>query len=70
MPRTTASRDDVVVGHTIPSTTADLSKGTVTTRSASSSSIGDAGNTSGQAIIVKPPPKFGIRKLAVTRAST
>ena len=70
MPRTTASGDDAVVGQTVPSTTADPSKGTVTTRPASSSSIGDAGCPGGKAMIVRPPPKFGVRKLALTRAPT
>ena len=70
VPQTTASRDDAVVGHTVPSTAADLSKGTGTTLPASSSIVSDAGNTGGKAIIIRPPPKFGVRKLALTRAST
>ena len=70
MPQTTASVDDAVVGQTVPSTTADPSKGTITTRPASSSSIGDAESSGGQAMIIRPHRKFGIRKLAVTRAST
>ena len=70
MPRTTTSGDDAVVGETIPSITADPSKGTVTTRPASSSSIGDARCSGGKAMIVRPPPKFGARKLALTRAPT
>ena len=61
MPRNTASGDDAVVGQTVPSTTADPSKGTGTTRPASSSNVSDAGNTGGNAVIVKPPPKFGVR---------
>jgi len=69
MPWTTASGDGTVVGQTVPSTTADPSKGTITTRPASSSSIGDAESSGGQAMIIRPPRKFGIRKLAVTRAS-
>ena len=69
MLRTTASRDDAVVGQTVPSTTVDLSKGTETTRPTSSSNVHDAGNTGGKAVIVRPPPKFGMRKLALTRAS-
>jgi len=70
MPRTTTSGDDAVVGQIVPSTTADPSKGTVTTRPASSSSVHDAGDTGGQAVIVRPTRKFGMRKLAVIRAPT
>ena len=70
MPWTSASGDDVVVGQTVPSTTADPSKGTITTRPASSSSIGDAGCSGGKVLIVRPPPKFSARKLALTRAPT
>ena len=70
MPRTSAFGDDAVVGQTVPSTTADRSKGTITTRPASSSSIGDARSSGGKAMIVRPPPKFGARKLALTRAPT
>ena len=43
MPRTTTSRDNAVVGQTAPSTIADPSKGTGTTRPASSSNASDAG---------------------------
>ena len=70
MPRNTASGDDAVVGQTVPSTTADPSKGTGTTRPASSSNVSDAGNTGGKAVIVRLPPKFSGRKLALTRAYT
>ena len=70
MPRTAASGDDYVVGQTVPSTTADPSKGSGTTPPASSSNACDAGNMGGKAVIVRPPPKFGVRKLAVVRAST
>jgi hypothetical protein len=70
MPRTTASGDDAVVGQTVPSTIADPSKGTGTTRPASSSNVSGAENTDVKAMIVRPPPKFGARKLAMTRAST
>ena len=69
MPRITASGDDVVVGQTVPSTIADPSKGIGTTREASSSNTSDAENTGGRAVIVRPPPKFGVRKLALTRES-
>ena len=70
MPRTTTSGDDAVVGQTVPSTTADLSKGTRTTRPASSSNVGDARNTGGGAVSIRPPPMFGVRKLSLTRTST
>ena len=74
MPLTSASGDDAAVGQSVPSTIADSSKGTGTTLPqksvpASSSNISDAGNAGGGALIGKPPPKFGIRKLAVKRAS-
>ena len=49
MPRTTASRDDAVVGQTVPSTTVDPSKGTGTTQPASSSNVHDAEDTGGKA---------------------
>ena len=70
MLRTTTSRDDAVVEMRAPSTAADSSKGTETTQPASSSNISDAGNAGGSAVIIKPPPKFGVRKLALKRAST
>ena len=70
MPRTSTSGDDAVVGQTIPSTTVDPSKGTGTTLPASSSNVDNAGNMGSQAIIVKPTRKFGIKRLAVKRAST
>ena len=70
MPRTTASGDDAMVGQTVPSTTVDPSKGAGTTRAASSSNTSDAGNTGGNAVIVRPHPKFGVTKLAIVRASS
>ena len=70
MPRITTSEDDTMVGKTIPSTTVDSSKGTGTTRPASSSNASDAGNAGGGAVIIRPPLKFGVRKLAIIRAST
>ena len=70
MSRITTSRDDAAVGKIVPSTTADSSKGTETTLSASSSNISDAGNAGGSAVVIRPPPKFGVRKLAIRRAST
>ena len=70
MPWTSASGDDAVVGQTVPSTTVDPSKGTGTTLPASSSNVDNVGNAGSQAVIVKPTRKFGIKKLAVKRAST
>ena len=70
MPWTSASGDDAVVGQTVPSATADPLKGTGTTQPASSSNVDNARNTGSQAVIVKPTRKFGIKKLAVKRAST
>ena len=70
MPRTSASGDDAVGGQTVPSTTVDPSKGTGTTLLASSSNVDNAGDTGKQAVIVRPTQKFGIKRLAVKRAST
>jgi len=70
MPRTSVSGDDTVVGQTVPSTTTDLLKGTRTTRPASSSNVDNAGDTSEQAVIVRPTPKFGMKRLALKRAPT
>ena len=58
-----------MVEQTVPSATADPSKGTGTTRPASSSNASDAGNMGGKAVIVRPPTKFGVRNLSVIRAS-
>ena len=69
MPWTSVSGDDVVVGRTVPSTTVDPSKGTGITLPASSSNVDNAGNMGSQAVIVKPTRKFGIKRLAVKRAS-
>ena len=69
MTQTKASGDDVVVGQAVPSIIADPSKGTGTIRPSSSSNVSDARNTGGRAVIFRPPPKFGVRKLALTRAS-
>ena len=70
MPRTSTSGDDAVVGQTAPSTIADPSKGTGTTLPVSSSNVDNAGNMGSQAVIVKPTRKFGIKRIAVKRAST
>ena len=70
MPWTSASRDDAVVGQTVPSATADPLKGTGTTQPASSSNVDKAGDTGKQAVIVRPTRKFGTKKLAFKRAHT
>jgi len=70
MPQTSASRDDVVVGQSVPSTTVDPSKGTGTTLSASSFDVNKAGDAGKQALVVKPGRKFGIKGLALKRAPT
>ena len=70
MPRNTAFGYDAMVGKTVPSTTVGSSKGTGTTQLASSSNASDAGNAGGNAVVVRPPPMFGMRKLAIIRAST
>ena len=70
MPRTLASGDDAVVGQTVPSTTVDPSKGTVTTLSASSSNVDIAGDAGKQAVTMRPTRKFGVKTLAVKRAPT
>ena len=59
-----------MVGQTVPSTTADPTKGTGTTLPASSSIVNNAGEMGNQAVIMRPAWKFGIKKLAVKRAST
>ena len=70
MPRTAASGDDAVVGQTVPSTTVDLSKGTGTTLSASSSNVDKAGDAGNQDVIMRPARKFGVKALALKRAPT
>ena len=70
MPRISSSGDDTVVEQTVSSTTVDPSSGTGATPSTSCSDANkviDAGN---QAIVVKPARKFGIKGLALRRAST
>ena len=69
MPRISSSGDDTMVEQTVPFTTVDPSSGTRATPSASSSDANkviDAGN---QSIVVKPARKFGIKGLALRRAS-
>ena len=68
MPRTSASRDDAVVGQNVPSTTVDPSKGTGTTLPVSSSNVDIARDKSKQAVIVRPSRKLGVKMLAFTRA--
>ena len=70
MPRTSVFGDDAVVGHTVPSTTVDPSKGTGTTLSASSSDVNVAGEAGKRAMIVKPARRFGIKGLALIKAPT
>ena len=70
MSQTTTSGDDAVVRQTVPSTTADPSKGTGTALSASSSDVNKADDAGKQAIVVKPARKFGIKGLALKRAPT
>ena len=70
MPRTLASRDDAVVGQSVPSTIVDPSKGTSTTLPASSSNVDNVGDAGKQAVITRPTQKFGIKRLAVKRAYT
>ena len=70
MQRTSASRDDVVVGHTVHSTTVDPLKGTGTTLPASSSNVDKAGDAGNQAMIMRPARKFGVKALALKRAPT
>ena len=65
-----ASGDAAAVGQTVPSTTVDLLKETGTTLLASSSDVNKAGDVGKQAVIVKPPCKFGIKALAIKRAPT
>ena len=70
MPRTAASGDDAVVGQTVPSTTADPSKGSGTTLPASSSNVDNTGDAGKHALIVKPAHKFDVEALALKRAPT
>jgi len=70
MPWTSASGDDAVVGQDVPSTIADPTNGTGTILPASSSIVNNAGEMGNQAVIMRLAQKFGIKKLAVKRAST
>ena len=57
-----------MVGQAVPSTIADLSKGTGTTLPVSSSNVDKADDAGKQALVVKPARKFGIKGLALKRA--
>ena len=70
MLRTSISRDEAVVGQTVPSTIVDPSKGTGTTLPASSSNVDIAGDAGKQAVITRPARKFGVKTLAFKRAPT
>ena len=68
MLRTSISRDEAVVGQTVPSTIVDPSKGTGTTLPASSSNVNNTGDAGKQAIIMRPSRKLGMKALAFKRA--
>ena len=68
MTRTSASRDDAMVGQTVPSTIVDPSSGTGATSSVSSSDVNKIIDAGKHAIVVKPARKFGIKGLALRRA--
>ena len=70
MSRTSSSRDDAVVGQSVPSTIVDSSKGTGTTLPVSSSNVDKAVDAGKQSLIMKPAHKFGINGLALKRAPT
>ena len=70
LPRLSSCGDDTMVEQTVPSTTVDLSSGTGATPSASSSDANKVIDTGNEAIVVKPTRKFGIKGLALRRAST
>ena len=68
VPRISSSRDDTVVGQTVPSTTVDPSSGIGTTPSASSSDINKTVDAGKLAVITKPGRKFGVKGFALIRA--
>ena len=70
MPRAKASGDDVVVGHTVHSTTVDPLKGIGTTLPASRSNVDKADDAGKQDAILRPTRKFGVKALAIKRAPT
>ena len=68
MPQIVSSGDDIVVGRTVPSTTADPSIGIGATPSASSSDMDKTVDAGKLAMITKPARKFGIKEFALIRA--
>ena len=68
MPRIVSSKDDIVVGQTVHSTTVDPSSGIGATPSASSSDVDKTVNAGKPAVITKPASKFGIKEFALIRA--
>jgi len=62
--------DDTVVGRTVLSTIVDPLKGTGTTLPASNFNVDKANDAGKQAVIVRPPRKFGVKALALKRAPT
>ena len=70
MPRIVSSRDDIVVGQTVPSATVDPSSGIGATLSASSSDADETVDAGKQAVITKSARKFGTKGLTLIRAPT
>ena len=68
MPRIVSSRDDIVVGQTVPSTTVDPSSGIGAISSASSSDVDKTIDAGKLAVITKPARKFGIKGFTLIRA--
>ena len=74
VPRITASGDDAGMGSKVPSTPADLSKGTEAippqkTAPAGSTKGGNAGTGGSKAMVVQPAPKLGMpKKFSLKRA--
>ena len=68
MPRIVSSRDDIVVGQTVPSTTVDPSSGIGATPSASSFDVDKIADVGKLAVITKPARKFGIKGFTLIRA--
>ena len=68
MPRIVSSRDDIVVGQTVPSTTVDPSSVIGATPSESSPDVDKTVDAGKLAVITKPSRKFGIKGFALIRA--
>ena len=68
MPRIVSSRDDIVVGQTVPSATVDPSSGIGATPSASSSDADKTVDAGKLVVITKPAHKFGIKGFTIIRA--